>query len=49
MKISELIVLLQKQQKLYGNFEIKVRDHQTGRLNTVDYPFHYRWNVPGYR
>ncbi len=37
MKISELIALLQKQQELYGDFEIMVRDHQTGKMNTVDY------------
>lgn len=37
MKVSELMVLLQKQQKLYGNFEIKVRDHQTGKMSTIDY------------
>ncbi len=42
MKISELIALLQKQQELYSDFEIKVRDHQTGKMNTVDYITHLK-------
>lgn len=32
MKISVLTELLQKQQELYGDFEIKVRDHQTSKM-----------------
>ncbi|MDL2303368.1 hypothetical protein LJC28_03125 [Dysgonomonas sp. OttesenSCG-928-D17] len=37
MRISELIEQLQQQQKLYGNYEIKVRSHKTGQVYPIDY------------
>jgi hypothetical protein len=37
MKTSELIKLLQQQMELYGDNEVKVREHQSGTRYNVDY------------
>ena len=37
MKISELIAELQKQQQKYGDYEIKVRCHNSGIRYNLEY------------
>lgn len=37
MKISELIKQLQEQRDRYGDYEIKVRFHQSGSKHNIDY------------
>jgi hypothetical protein len=37
MLISELIKLLEQQQNLYGDNEVKIRDHTSGIRHQVDY------------
>lgn len=42
MKISELVEQLQQQQKLYGDNEVKIRDHQSGIRYNIEYTTY--WN-----